>query len=226
MKIKKGELKMKTKIGLLMIVFIVAIANLNAQEKTETDTELLELPGDNLDLYATLDLFQESKTIEEFEASLNDEKTGINNLDLNVDDEVDFIKVVNPVKLNNLERTKFWQGKVQRINGKVDQASLTIRVFIEVNANDLREGMYLEAVLEARPETNAYEIDKKLLFENDKLFAVKDTSLILIEIVPVYFNEKTVIVKGLENGTKLISKPLPGAFEGMKVKVNKKNQAR
>ena len=85
---------MKTKIGLLMIAFIVAIANLNAQDKTETSSELLGLPGDNLDLYATLDLFQESKTIEEFEASLNDEKTGINNLDLNADGEVDFIKVV------------------------------------------------------------------------------------------------------------------------------------
>lgn len=79
-----------------MIVFIVAIANLNAQDKTETDSdsELLGLPGDNLDLYATLDLFQKSKTIEEFEASLNDEKVGLNNLDLNLDGDVDFIKVV------------------------------------------------------------------------------------------------------------------------------------
>ncbi|OYT13592.1 MAG: hypothetical protein B6I19_04340 [Bacteroidetes bacterium 4572_114] len=90
------DLKMKTKIGLLMLTFLIAIANLNAQDitETETDAELLGLPGDNLDLYATLDLFQGSKTIEEFEASLNDEKTGINNLDLNLDGNVDFIKVV------------------------------------------------------------------------------------------------------------------------------------
>src|SRR4030095_10744097 len=57
-------------------------------------TELLGLPGDNLDLYAVLTLFQKSKTIEGFEKSLNDEKTGINNLDLNLDKKVDFIKVV------------------------------------------------------------------------------------------------------------------------------------
>ncbi len=56
-------------------------------------TELLGLPGDNLDLYAVVTLFQKSKTIEAFEKSLNDEKTGINNLDLNVDKKVDFIKV-------------------------------------------------------------------------------------------------------------------------------------
>jgi uncharacterized membrane protein YgcG len=61
--------------------------------QTENDTTSLGLPGDNLDLYAVLDLFQKSKTIEDFEKSLNDEKTGINNLDLNLDNKVDFIKV-------------------------------------------------------------------------------------------------------------------------------------
>jgi uncharacterized membrane protein YgcG len=58
-----------------------------------SDTGELGLPGDNLDLYAVLDLFQKSKTIEDFEKSLNDEKTKINNLDLNGDKKVDFIKV-------------------------------------------------------------------------------------------------------------------------------------
>lgn len=84
---------MKTKIALIAAIFFMAITNLNAQgEKTEVQS--LKLPGDNLDLYATLDLFQKSKTIEEFEASLNDEKTEINNLDLDLDNNVDFIKVV------------------------------------------------------------------------------------------------------------------------------------
>jgi|KBSMisStaDraftv2_1062788.scaffolds.fasta_scaffold10603_6 hypothetical protein len=64
-----------------------------SQEKGDT-TALLGLPGDNLDLYAVLTLFQKSKTIEAFEKSLNDEQTKINNLDLNLDKKVDFIKVV------------------------------------------------------------------------------------------------------------------------------------
>jgi hypothetical protein len=57
------------------------------------EEESTGLPGDNLDLYAVLNLFQESKTIEEFETALNQEETGINNLDLNLDGNVDFIKV-------------------------------------------------------------------------------------------------------------------------------------
>ena len=85
------------KIVFLIIAFTFAISNIRAQDnpktQTENDSEELGLPGDNLDLYAVLSLFQESKTIEEFEETLNEEKAGINNLDLNLDDKVDFIKV-------------------------------------------------------------------------------------------------------------------------------------
>jgi hypothetical protein len=63
-------------------------------DQAKPDSTLLGLPGDNLDLYAVLALFQKSKTIEDFEKSLNEEKTGINNLDLDLDGKVDFIKVV------------------------------------------------------------------------------------------------------------------------------------
>lgn len=80
----------------LFLPFLVAISLLSQPvfSQAESDTTLLGLPGDNLDLYAVLTLFQKSKTIEAFEKSLNDEKTGINNLDLNLDKKVDFIKVV------------------------------------------------------------------------------------------------------------------------------------
>src|SRR5574339_36590 len=62
------------------------------------DTNKLGLAGDNLDLYAVLDLFQNSKTIEAFEKSLNDPSNKINNLDLDLNKKVDFIKVVTEKK--------------------------------------------------------------------------------------------------------------------------------
>src|SRR4029079_13126937 len=81
-----------------ILPFLAAAMSLISQpvfsQADKDTTELLGLPGDNLDLYAVLTLFQKSKTIEAFEKSLNDEKTGVNNLDLNLDKKVDFIKVV------------------------------------------------------------------------------------------------------------------------------------
>ena len=82
----------------LFLPYLVAGMSLLGQpvfsQNNQDTAALLGLPGDNLDLYAVLTLFQKSKTIEAFEKSLNDEKTGINNLDLNLDKKVDFIKVV------------------------------------------------------------------------------------------------------------------------------------
>ena len=84
---------MKKNLSLLVVAIILLSQPLFSQAAKDS-TDLLGLPGDNLDLYAVLTLFQKSKTIEAFEKSLNDEKTGINNLDLNLDKKVDFIKVV------------------------------------------------------------------------------------------------------------------------------------
>ena len=55
--------------------------------------EYLGLPGDNLNLYAVLDLFRNSPTIEAFERNLNERDSRINNLDLNGDWRVDYIAV-------------------------------------------------------------------------------------------------------------------------------------
>jgi hypothetical protein len=57
----------------------------------------LGLPGDNLNLYATMKLFQESETLESFEKNLNDENSRINNLDLNGDNYIDYIMVIDYV---------------------------------------------------------------------------------------------------------------------------------
>ena len=78
---------------LSVLVIAMSLFSLTAFSQTDSDTGELGLPGDNLDLYAVLDLFQKSKTIEDFEKSLNDEKNKINNLDLNGDKKIDFIKV-------------------------------------------------------------------------------------------------------------------------------------
>jgi hypothetical protein len=55
----------------------------------------LGLPGDSLNLDAVLDVFQNSKTIEEFERQLNLRDSNVNNLDLNNDNVVDYISMIS-----------------------------------------------------------------------------------------------------------------------------------
>lgn len=130
----------------------------------------------------------------------------------------DLLKVGNSVIVNNIERTKTWNGKVNRLNSLVDPSTQTIQAFIQVSGNGLREGMYLEADLTSKNVENTFEVSRKLLTDNNKLFILEGEFLKLQEIEPVHFTEKTVIVRGLNDGAEILERMLPGAYEGMTVK--------
>lgn len=53
------------------------------------------LPGDNFSLEGALELFKKSDSPEAFEKMLNAEDSKVNNLDLNGDGEIDYIKVID-----------------------------------------------------------------------------------------------------------------------------------
>lgn len=62
----------------------------------ETNTsDSLGVIGDHLDLSAVLNTFKNSESIEAFEKAINDPDGKMNNLDLNEDDEVDYIQVID-----------------------------------------------------------------------------------------------------------------------------------
>jgi len=123
------------------------------------------------------------------------------------------------VMLRTLDGNNRYTGVVSRINGNVDVSSQTIDAFIEVTNPDLREGVYLEASLDAREEPNAYSMSRTLLQAGDYVFTVKDSVLERMPVNPVYFSEKSVVVKDIPDGTLVVSKPVPGAYQGMLVKI-------
>ena len=131
----------------------------------------------------------------------------------------DLLKLGENVALTSLDKTKTYSGKVSRINSSVDQATQTIKAYIEVNDKSLREGMYLEASLDAKQESDAIEIDRTLLLENDQIFIIRDSILDIIDVKPVYFSDKKVVVKEVPEGTTIITKPVVGAYAGMQVKI-------
>jgi len=151
--------------------------------------------------------------------------TSVYELEVSINAEfADLLKVGNNVALTNLNKSKEYKGKVVRVNGKIDQVSQTINAYIQVSHPALKEGMFLEANLVGKSENNAIKISRKLLVDNQAVYAVeKDSILTLKKIIPVYFGAENVIVKGLKNNDKILTQPLPGAFDGMIVKINKKD---
>jgi hypothetical protein len=58
------------------------------------------LPGDNFSLEGAMELFKKSGSPEEFEKMINSEDNKVNNLDLNEDGEIDYIKVIDKSESN------------------------------------------------------------------------------------------------------------------------------
>ncbi len=86
---------MKKLIYIPVMAFLLAAGN--AFSANDWPQEHLGLPGDNLNLFAVMNLFQESETLEAFERALNDPERMINNLDLTGNNYVDYIMVFDYV---------------------------------------------------------------------------------------------------------------------------------
>lgn len=131
--------------------------------------------------------------------------------------DLDYIKVGNSVKLTSEDISGEWQGTVKRISDQIDPGSQTVQVFIGVNGKELREGMYLRGDVVARSASEAVRIPRDLLVDQTKVFTVQDSILRLHSVKVIKIEPETVIVQGVPNDTPLLAKPIPGAFDGMKV---------
>ena len=128
------------------------------------------------------------------------------------------LNVGEKVELNNIDKTETYSGVVTRVNGSIDATTQTITAFVEVKNELLKEGMYLEANLNAKQEPNAYEINRNLMLDGEQIFIVRDSILDIIDVQPVYFSDTKVVLKNIPNGTTILAKPIPGAYAGMLVK--------
>jgi len=135
--------------------------------------------------------------------------------------DLKYIAVGNPVELYSEDIEGSWKGRIRRISNQVDQGTQTVRVFISVKGKDLRENMYLRGDVTASTVRNAFELPRNLLMDQQAVFVVRDSFLRLEEVDVVKITNEAAIIKGLPDGTPLLAQPIPDAFDGMKVKVNK-----
>jgi len=128
------------------------------------------------------------------------------------------LKVGEKVSLNTIDKTQEFSGRITRVNGSIDATTQTITAYIDVADKSLKEGMFLEANLNAKQEEEAIQINRNLYLDSAQIFIVKDSVLDIIDVKPVYFSDAKVVLKGVPNGTVILSKPIPGAYAGMLVK--------
>jgi len=77
---------------LFLFAFLLSITQLVQAQAVPDSTGL---PGDNFSLEGALEMFKKSSSPEEFEKMINTENNGVNNLDLDNDGNIDYVKVID-----------------------------------------------------------------------------------------------------------------------------------
>jgi hypothetical protein len=76
-----------------IVLILVVTAFVSEAQKTSTDST--GYPGDNFSLQGALQMFKKASSPEEFEKLLNTQSNNVNNLDLNKDGKIDYVKVID-----------------------------------------------------------------------------------------------------------------------------------
>ncbi len=149
-------------------------------------------------------------------------KPGVYELELNVNAGLkEFLKIGKQVNLSKIDQSANFMGTVTRINPKINQASQTIQLYVQINSTDLTEGEYLEANISAKEVSDVYEIDRSILVDENNVFIVENGLLKKQPIQIIHTTKSKLVVKGLKNDSELVSMPVPGAYEGLKVSIKR-----
>ena len=133
--------------------------------------------------------------------------------------DANIISIGDQATIISTEDGTVMPGRVARINSAIDVSTQTVSVFIESTDKRLREGMFVKAQIESGIINDAFAIPRDILTENQYVYVIKaDSSLERKKIQAVRFLKKNVIIKGFPDGTKIVSRTIPGIFPGMKVK--------
>ena len=78
-----------------LLLCCTAMLLLGAGTARSQDTDSTGLPGDHFSLQGALEMFKKASSIEDFEKLINTESNNVNNLDLNADGDIDYVKVID-----------------------------------------------------------------------------------------------------------------------------------
>jgi membrane fusion protein, multidrug efflux system len=130
--------------------------------------------------------------------------------------DLKYVKVGNPVKLFSDDVAGQWQGRVKRVSDQVNPSTQTVKVFVSVSGQELREGMYLRGEVEGSRIEQAVRLPRSLLAAPEQVYVWRDSSLVLQPVQVAKLTSEFAVVRGLPDGTPILAQMLPGLFDGMK----------
>ena len=112
-----------------------------------------------------------------------------------------------------------YRGRVSRVSTQIDPATQAATVYLDVSGAGLREGLFLSGGVKGAKVNDVVELDQRLLVGEDQVYVVADSTLERQQVEVVRRSGSSVYVRGIPAEVRLLKTSVPGAYEGMKVRV-------
>lgn len=129
--------------------------------------------------------------------------------------------------------TRVWPARVARIKAEIDDQTRTLPMTLEilpdkgtdiVNPGNplvtLKPGAFVRCRIEGKRFDDVYVLPRHLVHTGDQVSVAKDGRLEIRQVSMLRkFNDQVFVESGLKPGDFIVSSPLPGAYDGMRVTV-------
>jgi RND family efflux transporter MFP subunit len=116
-------------------------------------------------------------------------------------------------------------GTVVRLAGEVDPVGRMARLIVEIpdplaaNQPPLLLNSFVEVHLAGDQVDEIYELPRAALRDDGRVWLVADGKLHMVDVDLIWRRPSTVVVRGLQGSAQVITSPVPGATEGLAVRV-------
>lgn len=131
--------------------------------------------------------------------------------------EVGLVHVGDTLRLQAPDGGGGWTGRIIRLGETIDAATQTVKVFVQVKGDGLRDGQYLSGAITGGGVDAAVMVPRSSLLEDAALYTVKDSMLVRTPVDVLHQGIEAAVVRGLDDGQLVVVDRLSGAHEGMRV---------
>ena len=130
--------------------------------------------------------------------------------------DIKHVQAGQKIMLSSKTMAGEWEAVINRIGKQVDPSTQSVPVYLLVSGNDLREGMYLEGKLPVSQYEDVVELPTALITRRNQVHIVENDVVKLKDVVPVEYQGKHVIVRGLSSGDEVITDEVTTPIQGIK----------
>ncbi len=114
------------------------------------------------------------------------------------------IDIGSRIELTDRIGSRSWNAVVSRINPTVNSQTQSVEIYLDVEGNGIREGMFLKGILEVDEPEHVSKIPKSALLRNGTVYGVREGVIQQLPVQVVDIEHSEVWVSGLTSGEQIV----------------------